>query len=118
NLSVGFSSAKNNIITTDLTNFLNTVPNAPDPFDENGNLIWRDAGINFSNPFAYIYKTFMGNTENLLGNLNMRYTIMEGLQVKIDAGYTAMTLDQRTANPVKSQSPYGANVTSSAEFYN
>ncbi|NML23053.1 SusC/RagA family TonB-linked outer membrane protein [Pseudoflavitalea sp. G-6-1-2] len=116
--NVGYNADKNSIVTTDLTQLLNTIPNAPAPFDEKGNLVWRDKGINFSNPMAYLFKTYLGKTDNLIGNINMRYNIAEGLQVRLDAGYTAMTLDQRTANPIKSQSPYSANLISSADFYN
>ncbi|WP_158643744.1 SusC/RagA family TonB-linked outer membrane protein [Pseudobacter ginsenosidimutans] len=115
--NVGYSSDKNNIITTDLTQLLNTLPNSPQPYDEQGNLVWRDKGINFLNPMANLYKTYVGKTDNLIGNLNLKYNVMEGLQLRLDAGYTAMTLDQRTANPLKAQSPYGVNPTSSADFY-
>ncbi|MDR6786403.1 TonB-linked SusC/RagA family outer membrane protein [Pedobacter africanus] len=113
----GLSSDRNNIITTDLFQLINTIPNAPYPYDEKGDLIWRDKGINFSNPLAYLYKTYVGKTDNLITGLNLKYNVLTGLQLKVDAGYTAMILDQRTANPIKSQSPFGTNVTSSAEFY-
>lgn len=116
--NMGYSSDKNNSILTDLMQLINTIPNAPHPYDDKGNLVWRDNGVNFSNPMAQLLKPYIGKTENLIGNLNLKYNVMEGLQLRLDAGYTAMTLDQRSANPVIAQTPFGATAPiSSADFY-
>lgn len=115
--SGGFSSDKNEVTTTDLMQFLTAVPNAPYPLDSSGNLVWRDKGINFSNPLAYTFKQFIANTENMLGSMNLRYQVIEGLQLKLDAGYNSLRLDQTATNPIKSQSPYSATLNSTADFF-
>ncbi|WP_158267070.1 SusC/RagA family TonB-linked outer membrane protein [Chitinophaga niastensis] len=117
-LSASYSMDNNHINTTDLTQLINTVPNAPYPLDSSGNLVWRDHGINFRNPLAYIFRIYTGKTENLLSSMNMRYRIAKGFSVKVDAGYNSVRLDQVTTNPIKSQSPYSPSLISSAEFYN
>lgn len=115
--NAGYSTDKNNIIATDLMQLLTTVPNAPYPLDSAGNLVWRDKGINFSNPLAYTFKKFIANTDNMLGSMNMRYQVIEGLQLKLDAGYNSLKVDQTSANPIKSQSPYSATLNSTADFF-
>ncbi|MBV8252063.1 MAG: SusC/RagA family TonB-linked outer membrane protein [Chitinophaga sp.] len=115
--SGGFSSDKNNITTTDLMQFLTVIPNAPYPLDSSGNLVWRDKGINFSNPLAYTFKKFIANTENMLSSMNLRYEVIKGLQLKLDAGYNSLRLDETTTNPIKSQSPYSATLNSTADFF-
>lgn len=115
--SGGFSSDNNKITTTDLMQLLTTVPNAPSPLDSNGNLVWRDKGINFSNPLAYTFKQFIANTENMLGSMNLRYQVIEGLQLKLDAGYNSIRVDETVTNPIKSQSPYSATLNATADFF-
>lgn len=115
--NAGYSTDKNNISTTDMMQFLSTIPNAPSPWDADGNLVWRDKGINFSNPLAYTLKKFVANTDNLLGSMNMRYQIIDGLQLKLDAGYNSLRVEQTATNPIKSQSPYSATLNSTADFF-
>ncbi|MBC9909439.1 SusC/RagA family TonB-linked outer membrane protein [Chitinophaga varians] len=116
--NAGYSNDKNNIIITDLMQLITTIPNAPYPLDSAGNLVWRDKGINFSNPLAYTYKKFIANTDQVLGSMNLRYTVMRGLQLKVDAGYNSLRVDQTATNPIKSQSPYSTTLISTADFFN
>lgn len=115
--NAGYSTDKNNITTSDMMQFLTAVPNAPYPLDSSGNLVWRDKGINFSNPLAYTFKRFIANADNLLGSMNIRYQVIGGLQLKLDAGYNSLRLDQTATNPIKSQSPYSATLNSTADFF-
>lgn len=116
--NAGYNTDKNNIIVTDLMQLLTTIPNSPSPFDSSGNLVWRDKGINFSNPVAYTFKKFIANTDNMLGSMNMKYQIMDGLQLKLDAGYNSLRVDQTATNPLKAQSPYSTTAISTADFFN
>ncbi|MBC9930597.1 SusC/RagA family TonB-linked outer membrane protein [Chitinophaga qingshengii] len=115
--NASYNTDKNNIITTDLMQLLTTIPNAPYPFDSSGNLVWRDQGISFSNPLAYTFKKFIANTDNLLGSMNMRYQVMNGLQLKVDAGFNSIRVDQTATNPLKSQSPFSTTANSTADFF-
>ncbi|MNS15967.1 TonB-dependent Receptor Plug Domain protein [compost metagenome] len=113
-----YSTDKNNFVTSDILNGINTIPNAPYPIDSHGNLVWRDQGINFTNPLSYTEKKYIGLTENMLSSINMGYNIANGLRLKLDAGFNLLKLDQTTTNPLKSQSPFNTNAISSAEFFN
>ena len=108
----------NNLITTDITQLITTVPNAPYPVDAAGNLVWSDKGISFTNPLSYLYKTFLGKTQNLITSLNMQYRILPGLSLKVDGAYNLMLLDQRTTNPIISQNPASTTLNSTADFFN
>ncbi|HEV2481962.1 MAG TPA: SusC/RagA family TonB-linked outer membrane protein, partial [Puia sp.] len=115
--NAGYSVDQNNLPTVDLMGLINTIPNAPYPLDAKGNLVWIDKGVTFSNPLQYIYKQFLGKTQNMLGDMNLRYAVAKGLQLKLDAGYNMLRADQISTNPIKSQSPYSTSLISSASFF-
>jgi TonB-linked SusC/RagA family outer membrane protein len=113
NISLGasYSSAVTDIITSDLSSVYNLPPNLP-LYDANNKLFWSS---NFTNPLANLLKRYYGNTTNLIGNAALRYTVLPGLNLKANFGYTITDLDQRTANPASSQNPVN-NPVSSAVF--
>ncbi|MBV4360522.1 SusC/RagA family TonB-linked outer membrane protein [Pinibacter aurantiacus] len=115
--NASYSSDKNNLSTIDLMQLLTTIPNAPYPLDANGNLVWSDKGVNFSNPLAYTKKQYIGLTDNMLSSLNLSYTVAKGLRVKLDGGFNIVRLDQTATNPIASQSPSSTSLVSSADFY-
>jgi TonB-linked SusC/RagA family outer membrane protein len=115
--NASYSSDKNNLNTTDLTQLLTTIPNAPYPLDANGNLVWSDKGVNFSNPLAYVKKQYIGVTENMMSSLNMSYNITKELRVKLDGGFNSVRLDQVATNPISSQSPSSTSLVSSSNFF-
>ncbi len=117
-LSTGYNVDNNNINTTNMGQLVTTLPNAPYPLDSTGNLVWRDEGINFTNPLSYLKKEYKGLTENSLTNLNLSYRFSKNFQVKVDGGINIVRLDQRTANPTTSQSPYSGTPAATAEFFN
>ncbi|SMO57791.1 TonB-linked outer membrane protein, SusC/RagA family [Solitalea koreensis] len=116
-LNASYNSDKNNLNSTDLLNLITTIPNAPYPLDSLGNLVWRDQGVNFSNPLAYTFKKYVGLTENMISSLNISYKLTDGLVAKLDGGYNLVKMDQTGTNPIKSQSPFGTQLAT-ADFYN
>ena len=117
-LSTGYNIDNNNINTTDMGQLLTTIPNAPYPLDANGNLVWSDKGINFSNPLQYTKKLYKGVTENSISNINLGYRFSKNFEIRVDGGINIVRLNQRTTNPVSSQSPLGTTPISSAQFFN
>ncbi len=117
-LNTGYSVDDNNINTTDMGQLLNTIPNAPNPLDSNGNLVWSEKGINFSNPLQNIKRLYIGKTENSISNINLGYHFSKNFEIRVDGGINIERLDQISTNPVSSQSPLGTTPISSAQFFN
>jgi TonB-linked SusC/RagA family outer membrane protein len=117
-LNTGYSVDNNNIITTDLGQLLNTIPNAPYPLDANGNLVWSDKGISFSNPLQFTKRRYKGITENSISDIDLGYRFSKNFQIKVDGGMNIVRLDHRTTNPVSSQNPLGTTPIGSAQFFN
>jgi len=117
-LSTGYNIDNNNITTTDLGQLLTTIPNAPYPLDANGKLVWSDKGINFSNPLQYTKKLYKGVTENSISDINLGYRFSKNFEIRVDGGMNIIRLEQRTTNPLSSQSPLGTTPISSAQFFN
>lgn len=117
-LNTGYNVDNNNSNTTDMGQFVTTIPNAPNPLDANGNLVWSDKGINFSNPLQYIKKLYKGVAENSITDVNVGYRFSKNFEIRVAGGINFLSLDQRTSNPVNSQSPFGVTRISSAQFFN
>ncbi|HMK18736.1 MAG TPA: SusC/RagA family TonB-linked outer membrane protein [Chitinophagaceae bacterium] len=117
-LNTGYNIDNNNINTIDMGLLLTTIPNAPYPLDANGKLVWSDNGINFSNPLQYTKKLYKGVTENSISDVNLGYRFSKSFEIRVDGGMNIVRLDQRTTNPVSSQSPIGTTPVSSAQFFN
>lgn len=100
-----YSNDVNHMIQGDLFANINLPPDAPNPYDANGNLVWQENGYYYLNPLAPLYQPYTATTDNLLGNINLSYKILPGLIAKVDAGYTYMQLDQVAITPADSQYP-------------
>jgi len=116
-LNTTYSLDNNNLITTNIGQVLNTVPNAPYPFDSTGSLVWRDKGVNFTNPFGYVKKQYKGLTENSISNINLAYRFSKSFQVKVDGGMNIVNLNQKAINPTTSQSPFSGTPAATADFF-
>jgi TonB-linked SusC/RagA family outer membrane protein len=109
--AASYSNDNTNILTSDLSAAYNLPPDLP-LYDASGKLFWATG---FTNPLASLLKRYKGASTNLIGNATFRYTILPGLQLKTNFGYTTTDLDQKTTNPASSQNPVN-NPTSSAVF--
>lgn len=109
--AASYSNANTNLVTSDLSSVYNLPPNLP-LYDTAGKLFWASG---FTNPLSTLLKRYKGTTTNLIGNATFRYTILPGLNLKANLGYTSTDLDQNTTNPASSQNPVN-NPTSSAVF--
>lgn len=78
-------------------------PNAPRPFQEDGELNWENG--TWLNPYAALLKVYDGKTTLILNSLELDYELLPGLKLHNSAGYN-LTLNNvtRTA-PLSSYSP-------------
>lgn len=113
-LDAGYGSNNSHLYQQDLVQFINTVPNAPPPYDSSGKLNWSENGVNFSNPLANILRTYDVVTDRLTGNTVIGYKIGR-LQLKSSFGYNAVTADENSRFPISSQNP-ALNPKGSASF--
>lgn len=95
-----YSTDKNNISTLDLSKYSYSLPPNFSVYKANGTLNW----VGGSNPYGYLLQTNDNRSSNLLGNLNLRYTILEGLDIKSAFGYSKTDMNQVTLRPLKSLS--------------
>ncbi|MBE7170525.1 MAG: SusC/RagA family TonB-linked outer membrane protein [Williamsia sp.] len=115
NLSVNYTAGVNRIIASDITYYVNSVPNLPAVYDANGNLNWQEGGVFFDNPFAYLKQKYTGKTDNLVSNLQLNYKLATNLRWKINLGFNRFALNEVSTFPQSSQNPlYG--MSGSAQF--
>jgi TonB-dependent starch-binding outer membrane protein SusC len=104
-LSTIFSSEKNNNIPFDLTSRIQLSPVFPSLHDSTGQLKWKENGVSFENPMAYLLQDYVSKTDNLLSNLQLSYKLFPGLTIKTSAGYSAVQTDDFNTNPIAATNP-------------
>lgn len=112
-LTSSYAIDKSNLLGTDLASAVyNLPPNMP-LYKQDGSLLWNS---NFTHPESYALAKYIGKTNNFLSNLQLRYTILPGLDLKTNFGFTKISLDQNQQNPFTSKSPLSGSPTNSARF--
>ncbi len=113
-ISVQYSADANNVSLTDPTAAAYTlVPNYP-LYNTDGTLYW---GASVSNPLASLLMTFDNKVTSLVGHVQLRYTIIPGLDIKTSLGYSKMQNDQVRIAPGTAYNP-SYNMTSNSQFLN
>jgi TonB-linked SusC/RagA family outer membrane protein len=105
NLSVIITGDKNRSIVNDLTTYVNLAPHTPVLYDSVGKLNWQQGSLSFTNPMAFLLRSYESNSNNLLGNLDLNYRIVKGLVFKTSFGYNRLQLDEISITPGSSQAP-------------
>lgn len=82
---------------------LYTAPNAPDPYTETGELYWDSSGWN--NPYGQLLQHYDNTQYAFVGNVGIQYELVEGLELKLNAGYNRMDSEQMGVTPVASRNP-------------
>lgn len=103
-MNADYMTDNNTLMGTDLTNFINTPPDAPPIYDNNGKLNWLGS---FSNPFQYVLRTYSNKGFSLISSSLLSYQIADGLKAKINLGYTQTRTDENSTKPISSQNPIG-----------
>jgi len=97
---VNFTNTK--LPTGTFANTAFTLPPNWQPYDTTGNLNWT---WNNNNPYAVLRQKFSSRSLSLTSNLNIRYSILPGLDAKVSIGYTRMDAEQHQVQPKQSYSP-------------
>jgi len=106
----------NNLPTTDPTSFANALPpDAPEPLTPDGKLNWANGTYTY-NPYYFLFKPYQSNATNLISNLTLNYTILDGLEVKANMGYNRMQIDETAETPIASLNPAYGQTTGSTYF--
>lgn len=97
----------NKLNNIDLTTYaLNTSPNAPSMYNEDGTINWglTSTGANsfINNPARYIANTYKRKTDNLLSNLQLNYWILPHLNFKTSFGYNKIQSNELQLTPLTS----------------
>ncbi|WP_158085234.1 SusC/RagA family TonB-linked outer membrane protein [Niastella vici] len=78
------------------------------PYDTAGNLTWDWTG---GNPYGAMKTSYSSKTFSVTSNLQLRYTLLKGLDAKVAIGYTRVQGDQQLISPKAAANP--ANISSS-----
>lgn len=102
--SANFAFQKNKLFAQDITSqAVMLPPNAPQVYDEYGNLNWE--GGTFNNPYASLAKTNTEKSSTILANTLISYQLIPGLHVRTSLGYTQMDVKAVSNDPVSSYNP-------------
>jgi TonB-linked SusC/RagA family outer membrane protein len=104
NFTFGFNHTNSRLIANDLTSSVFLPPNAPNPYDDNGNLNWSNNTFP-ENPMAKLLQTNNAKTDNLLGNVILNYRILQNLHFKTSLGYSTIRRQELLKFPLASQPP-------------
>jgi TonB-linked SusC/RagA family outer membrane protein len=89
-------------------------PNFP-VYTNNGQLDW-EGGIN--NPYATLNQSYLASNLTLVGNLNLRYNILPGLDVKTSVGFTRTDNKQENIRPSTAINPAYSAFSKPSGLYN
>lgn len=111
-VNTAYSVDNKKLSYNDLTRFIYLAPNAPAVYDSAGNLNWPSG---FDNPMSYLFRKYNSETNSLIANANFQYKALSFLNLKLNAGYNLMQIDEQVQHPIKAQRPSSAT-TGSAEL--
>ena len=104
NLQMNYSNTFSDLPSSDPTSQIFLAPDAPDITTPNGLpnwLGWKPGHY----PFASLFQPFTAKTDNLITNTFLSYTIVKGLVLSTNLGYTLYNQSQVNLDPASSQDP-------------
>ena len=104
NLQMNYSNTFSDLPAADPTSSILVAPDAPDMVTANGLpnwLGWKPGTY----PFAGLYQPSNSTTNNLITNMFLNYTIVKGLVLSTNIGYTFYNQSQFNLNPGAAQDP-------------
>jgi len=121
-LQGSYMTDENKIIITDLTTqAVQLAPNAPALYQADGTLNWAllpDGRSTWTNPLSGLKRKYNLKTDNLIGNLNIGYEILDGLEIKTSLGYSKLTPNEVSIFPKASTAPELTTFTGFSNFGN
>lgn len=119
-LTGSYTVNKNDMIpydfaTANYSSALAMAPNAPRLYNADGTLNW-ETGSNVASVLNQLYES---NTNNLLSNLDVRYSPVKGLSLNVTAGYNVLSGKELSGQPSSAFNPATAyTTTSTLNIYN
>lgn len=113
NLSSSFTTAQNKTASADLTYYTFLSPNTPNFFTSDNKLKWVENGVQYENPYRYLFETYRAKTTNLVSSLSTSYQIVEGMLMKLAMGYNQLNEEEIKLTPKTSLSPNQVQISSS-----
>ncbi|MFC0773399.1 SusC/RagA family TonB-linked outer membrane protein [Terrimonas alba] len=104
-LTANYATDKNNLLVSDLTNYLYLPPTLPSLYDSTGGLNWEEAGESFFNPLSPTLQKYWVKSDNLVSNLQLSYKLVKGLEARISTGYNNIHSDENAHIPKASIDP-------------
>ncbi|WP_161594417.1 SusC/RagA family TonB-linked outer membrane protein [Flagellimonas alvinocaridis] len=109
--SANYLVDKNNLLATDLTRTALTLsPNAPNLYNDDGELNWENGTWN--NPLARNEYRYKAKNNNLIANAQIGYKIFSGFEIKMNLGFNDSRFGDRNVFPATLVSDPSRNVTS------
>lgn len=97
-LSGNYMADKNNLMALDITNQVYMLaPNAPKPYNEDGELNWENSTWN--NPYAELEQKYLAKNHTLISNGMLVYRPFKDWELKAGLGFTDSTLDETKISP-------------------
>lgn len=111
--TTNYGQDSNYLPTSDLIRVAKYLPpNAPEIYDEEGNLNWENSTWN--NPYGALESTYTNDFKNLLANATFNYRFMSQLDLKLNLGYSHSNIEELQLNPHTIYNPaYGLTSSSS-----
>ncbi|WP_131539772.1 SusC/RagA family TonB-linked outer membrane protein [Pedobacter nototheniae] len=119
NFSGNYSSDKNKLPRTDLTRYINIIPNLR-LYNAEGKLSWAESGVAYNtindliNPLSLLEEKYTSVNENLAGSLHLSYKLWKGLVIKSTFGYTTYRSQEVSTRPQAAIDPNRGELSSSA----
>ncbi|MBB6271865.1 TonB-linked SusC/RagA family outer membrane protein [Pedobacter cryoconitis] len=115
-LSVTYGIEQSNLPYLDLTSSaLVLAPNAPDGYDQKGNLNFSNY---YDNPYPYLEWKFNKNTYNYINSLNLSYQLFKGLKIKSNLSYSRYNNSEISSIPLSSYNPAYGYTSGNSTFVN
>ena len=97
-ISATYTSDQNNLPQSDFTRLSQQLaPNAPEIFNEAGDLNWENSTWN--NPFASLVQDYIANTKTLIANGVLSYELLDGFTARMSLGYTTADVEESLTSP-------------------
>jgi TonB-linked SusC/RagA family outer membrane protein len=116
NFTTNYNHINNDLIRTDLTSYITLAPNAPDPYDQYGQLNWSNKTV-YQNPMAYLLAKNKLSSDNLIGNITLNYKILKNLAFRTSAGYNLVKTDEFSKIPLAYISPANSPTAANRAAY-
>lgn len=112
NANVSYGYNRSDLLSADYASYAFLPPNLP-LYNTDGTFNWSGR----SNPEAALNNRYVGQTNSLISNLNVRYTLMEGLDLQVSSGFNRSNTNQNQQQPAIAQQPgAGTVLTDDANF--